>query len=124
MVESLGIKRIAALHYYVHDLERSRRFYTEQLDFAEIGASSPELEERGRQRSLLFRAGDVTLLISAPKGEGGRAWRWLRRHPDGVGTVIFEVEDMHRTFELLAGCIVDAMGPRSPTSTGLAGKAR
>lgn len=101
MVESLGIKRIAALHYYVHDLERSRRFYTEQLDFQELGASSKELEDLGRQRSLLFRAGDVTLLISEPKGEGGRAWRWLRRHPDGVGTVIFEVEDIQKTFDLL-----------------------
>lgn len=120
MVESLGIKRIAALHYYVHDLERSRRFYTEQLDFQELGASSPELEAAGRQRSLLFRAGDVTLLISEPKGEGGRAWRWLRRHPDGVGTVIFEVEDIEKTFRLL-----DARGgtPMSEVETHEAGGA-
>ena len=39
-IEPIGIKRIEALHYYVHDLERSRRFYTEKLDFAEIAASS------------------------------------------------------------------------------------
>ncbi len=32
----LGLVRIEALHYYVHDLERSRRFYTERLDFAEV----------------------------------------------------------------------------------------
>ena len=35
--ESLGIKRLESVHYYVHDLERSRRFYTEVMDFAEIG---------------------------------------------------------------------------------------
>ena len=29
-LESLGIKRLEGIHYYVHDLERSRRFYTEQ----------------------------------------------------------------------------------------------
>ena len=40
MVESLGIKRLESVHYYVHDLERSRRFYTEVMDFAEIGGSS------------------------------------------------------------------------------------
>jgi 4-hydroxyphenylpyruvate dioxygenase len=102
-VESLGIKRIEALHYYVHDLERSRAFYTEKLDFAVIAESTPELEARGHQRSLAFAAGDCTVLCSEPKGEGGRAHRWLRKHPDGVGTVVFEVEDVERTFRLLEG---------------------
>ena len=44
---SIGIKRIEALHYYVHDLERTRRFFVDKLDFAEIGRSGPELEQRG-----------------------------------------------------------------------------
>ena len=46
-VESLGIKRLESVHYYVHDLERSRRFYTEVMDFAEIGESSEELTRDG-----------------------------------------------------------------------------
>jgi 4-hydroxyphenylpyruvate dioxygenase len=99
--EPLGIVRIEALHYYVHDLERSRRFYTGRLDFAEVAASGPELERAGRQRSALFEAGGVRILCSAPAGEGGRAWRWLRKHPDGVGSVVFEVEDAERCFRLL-----------------------
>jgi 4-hydroxyphenylpyruvate dioxygenase len=100
-LEPLGIVRIEALHYYVHDLERSRRFYTERLDFAEVAASGPDLERDGRQRSALFRAGDVAILVSQPVGAGGRAWRYLRKHPDGVGTVVFEVEDADRCFRLL-----------------------
>jgi 4-hydroxyphenylpyruvate dioxygenase len=100
-LEPLGIVRIEALHYYVHDLERSRRFYTERLDFAEIAASGPDLERDGRQRSALFRAGDVAILVSEPVGAGGRAWRYLRKHPDGVGTVVFEVEDADRCFRLV-----------------------
>jgi 4-hydroxyphenylpyruvate dioxygenase len=100
-LEPLGILRIEALHYYVHDLERSRRFYTERLDFAEVAASGPELERDGRQRSALFRAGDVAILVSQPLGRGGRAFRWLRKHPDGIGTVVFEVEDVERCFRLL-----------------------
>jgi 4-hydroxyphenylpyruvate dioxygenase len=48
-LESLGIKRLESVHYYVHDLERSRRFYTEMMDFAEIGVSSDELTKRGQQ---------------------------------------------------------------------------
>jgi 4-hydroxyphenylpyruvate dioxygenase len=102
-VEPLGIKKIECLHYYVHDLERSRRFYTEKLDFAEVAASTPELEGRGKQRSALFQAGDVRIMCSEPKGQGGRAARWLKKHPDGVGTVVFEVEDVEKAFRLLDG---------------------
>jgi 4-hydroxyphenylpyruvate dioxygenase len=98
---SLGILGIEALHYYVHDLERSRRFYLEKLDFAEVAASGPELERDGRQRSALFQAGGVRILCSQPLGQGGRAWRWLRKHPDGVGTVVFQVESAERCFRLL-----------------------
>jgi 4-hydroxyphenylpyruvate dioxygenase len=97
----LGITRLVGLHYYVHDLERSRRFYVDQLDFAELGKSSLSLEAAGKQRSLVFGAGDVRITCSQPIGEGGRAHRYLRKHPDGVGTVAFEVKDIHRTFEVL-----------------------
>jgi 4-hydroxyphenylpyruvate dioxygenase len=102
-VESLGIKRLESVHYYVHDLERSRRFYTEVMDFAEIGGSSEELTRAGRQQSAAFLAGNCVVVCLTPRGEGGRAWRWLRKHPDGVGTLNFEVEDVERTFRLLEG---------------------
>jgi 4-hydroxyphenylpyruvate dioxygenase len=100
-LEPLGITRVEALHYFVHDLERSRRFYTERLDFAETAVSSPALEREGRQRSAVFDAGDVRLVCSTPLGDGGRAWRYLRKHPDGIGTVVFGVEDAERCFRLL-----------------------
>lgn len=101
-VEPIGIKRIEAIHYYVHDLDRSRSFYTERLDFSEIGVSGPELEQNGKQRSAAFQAGDCTVICSMPVGQGSRAWRWLKKHPDGVGSVIFEVENIERAFKLLA----------------------
>jgi 4-hydroxyphenylpyruvate dioxygenase len=100
-LEPIGLVRVEALHYYVHDLARSRRFYTERLDFAEVAESSPELEREGRQRSAVFEAGGVRIVCSQPHGDGGRAWRYLRKHPDGVGTVVFEVEDAERCFRLL-----------------------
>ncbi|KYG04914.1 4-hydroxyphenylpyruvate dioxygenase [Sorangium cellulosum] len=100
-VESIGIKRVEALHYYVRDLERSRRFYTEKLDFQEIAASSPELSAAAAQQSIVFQAGECVIVCSQPIGEGGRAWRYLRKHPDGVGTIIFEVEDIDRAFRQL-----------------------
>jgi 4-hydroxyphenylpyruvate dioxygenase len=100
-LEPLGIKKIDALHYYVHDLERTRRFLLDRLDFIELGESSPEIDERGRQHAAAFRAGHVVLIIHQPIGEGGRAFRYLRKHPEGVGTVVFQVEDIDRTFRLL-----------------------
>lgn len=100
-LESIGIKRLEAIHYYVHDLERSRRFYTELLDFSEVGVSDPALEAKTQQRSILFKAGAARVLVSAPVGEGGRVSRWLAQHPDGVGTLVFEVEDADRALALL-----------------------
>jgi 4-hydroxyphenylpyruvate dioxygenase len=100
-LESLGIKRLEGIHYYVHDLERSRRFYTEKLDFAETWRSSPELEKAGKQKAACFEAGNIRVVCSSPVGEGGRAARFLGKHPDGVGTLVFEVADIDRTFRLL-----------------------
>ncbi len=100
-LEPLGIRKIAALIYYVHDLHRVRSFMLGKLDFAEVGQSSAELTARGRQQSAVFQAGDVNFVVCAPHGEGGRAWRYLRKHPEGVGTVVFEVDDIDHTFRLL-----------------------
>ena len=105
---SLGIARLEGIHYYVRDLERSRRFYTEKLDFAESWRSTPELEQAGGQRSACYTAGNVMVLCSTPLGPlgplgqaRGRAARFLAKHPDGVGALVFEVEDAARTFALI-----------------------
>jgi 4-hydroxyphenylpyruvate dioxygenase len=100
-LESLGIKRLEGIHYYVHDLERSRRFYTEKLDFAETWRSSPDLEKTGKQKAACFEAGNIRVVCSSPVGDGGRAARFLSKHPDGVGTLVFEVADIEKTFRLL-----------------------
>ena len=102
-LESLGIKRLEGIHYYVHDIERSRQFYCGKLDFAETWRSSSELEASGKQRSACFSAGNINVVCSTPLpgGEHGRAARFLSKHPDGVGTLIFEVEDIEKTFRLL-----------------------
>ncbi len=100
---SLGIRRIEAIHYYVRDLERSRRFYTERLDFAEVARSSEELAKGGKQDALVFEAGGCRVVCSSPRGQGGRAHRYLQKHPDGVGSILFEVDDIERAFALLEG---------------------
>ena len=101
-LEPIGIRRLEALHYYVHDLERSRRFYTTMMDFAETAVSSPEHDQALHQRSALFEAGGVRVLVSQPTATGtSDASLFLRKHPDGVGMLLFEVEDIDRTFQLV-----------------------
>lgn len=99
--QPLGIRKVDSLHFYVQDLQRSVDFYTHKLGFQEIGRSSAEMEQAGRQRSVVLRAGDVTFVFIAPVGEGGRAARWLRKHPEGVGTIVLEVSDIELAFRLL-----------------------
>jgi 4-hydroxyphenylpyruvate dioxygenase len=100
----LGLKRLEGVHYYVRDLERSRAFYVGKLDFAETWRSSAEVEQRTGQRSACFSAGTISVVCSAPiagAAQPPRAARFLAKHPDGVGTLTFEVEDCARTFALL-----------------------
>lgn len=97
----VGIVRLEGIHYYVRDLERSRRFYRDKLDFAETWRSTEACVREGRQRSACFAAGTIQVVCSEPAGEAGRAARFLDKHPDGVGTLVFEVEDAARTFALL-----------------------
>ena len=85
----------------MRDLDRSRKFYVDRMDFAEMGQSTPELEQAGKQRSVMFQAGEAKVICSQPMGEGGRAARWLKKHPAGVGTLNFEVEDIERAFKML-----------------------
>ena len=67
-LESLGIVRLEALHYYVHDLARSRRFYTEKFDFAEVGGSDEAVAVTVRDHGVGLRPGESSLVFN-------RFWR-------------------------------------------------
>jgi len=102
-LEPLGILGLEGVNYFVRDLERSARFYVGGLDFEEVAESAPTLTEGGRQHSRVFRAGDYVVVCSTPAGDGGRADRFLKKHPDGIGTLAFRVENAERAFTLLDG---------------------
>jgi 4-hydroxyphenylpyruvate dioxygenase len=99
--ESLRIKKLESVIFYVNDLDRSRKFWVDTLDFAEIGGSNAELTASGRAKSAVFSAGDANFIHITPEGKGGRVDRYLSKHPDGVGTLVFEVEDIGHTFRTL-----------------------
>lgn len=98
--ERVGIRGIAALHRYCHSLDGNRRFLVDLLDFQEIGVSSPELEKRTKQRSAIFKAGDCVVVCSEPIGEGP-AERYLRKHPEGIGAIAFDVDDVETALRVL-----------------------
>ena len=110
-VESLRIKRLEALHYYVHDLERRRRFYLDKFDFAEVGASNAATTKAGRQQTVVFEAGETRVIVSAPEAgtKDSRASRWLSKHPDGVGSLVFANDYRHPALLAKEAATVDRL---------------
>jgi len=100
--ELLGIQRVASLHVFVRDLERSRDHYVDNLEFAEIAVSTPEFELDHRARASVVEAGGVRFVFIEPLGSKGESFRWLEKHPEGVGRIVFDVADAERTFSILS----------------------
>ena len=65
------------------------------------GTAARSWNRKDASASAAFQAGGALFVIHQPVGEGGRASRYLRKHPEGVGTVVFDVEDIDRAFALL-----------------------
>lgn len=99
--ESLGIQRISSLHAFVRDLERSRDHYVRNLDFLEIAVSTPEYEQEERARASVVQAGHARFVFIEPLGSRGESFRWLQKHPEGIGRIVFDVDDAERTFSIL-----------------------
>ena len=64
--ENFGIMGYDSFHFVVENLERSRKFYTENFDFKEVARASDELVARSGQQSVVFGAGDVRVCVSTP----------------------------------------------------------
>src|SRR3954447_22372253 len=87
---------------FVRDLERIRDHYVKQLDFAETAVSTPEFEMEHRARASVVEAGNARLVLMEPLGSKGESFCWLEKHPEGVGRVVFEVEDVAHAYSLLS----------------------
>jgi 4-hydroxyphenylpyruvate dioxygenase len=100
-MESLGIMGFDSFHFAVENLERSRSFYREKLDFDEVAHAGDLLVKRSGQTSTVFGAGDVRVCVSTPLNQDCKAARYLRRHPAGIMSLSFRVEDLDRTQRIL-----------------------
>lgn len=99
--EHIGITGYDSYHFVVENLERSRKFYLERFDFKEVARAGDALVERGGQQSSVFGAGDVRVCVSTPLRQPSKAARYLTRHPAGVMSLSFRVENLDHTIAYL-----------------------
>ncbi len=100
-IKNLGIKGVDHVDFVVRNLERSRSFYTQKMDFAEVARSTPAYTETTGEQTAVFQAAKVRVQVTTPKRDDSLAARFLRAHPDGVRTVAFRVEDLDHTWKTL-----------------------
>jgi len=100
--KELGIRRLEDIAFFVHDIARSERFYLDRVDFGLVGRSEPAWEDRVRETTRVFEAADCRVTITQPLSPDSASGRYLRRHPDGIFALVFEVDDVARTFAVLA----------------------
>jgi 4-hydroxyphenylpyruvate dioxygenase len=98
----LGLLGFDSFHFLVADLERSHQFYTKLLDWPLVARAGDALTNRSSQRSNVYAAGDIRIVVSSPLADRGRASTYLTNHPDGVSSVSFRVRDIEQTWEYLA----------------------
>lgn len=99
--EQLGIKGVHSFHYFVEEAERSRQFYQQGFGWTETARASRQMVEQTGQESTVFQGGDIRLVVSTPKSPTCRAARYLSRHPAGIGSLSFEVENLDRAWKFL-----------------------
>ena len=92
-----GIRRLHGIYSYVKDLDRSRALFVDQLDFIEIAGGE---DEEGRY--AVFEAGKARYFFVQPSETSSHeAATFLRRHPEGIGRLAFEVKDLDAAFTQL-----------------------
>ncbi|WP_394843712.1 VOC family protein [Pendulispora brunnea] len=98
---SLGLIGFDSFHFVVENLERSRHFYTDVLDFKEVARAGNDLVTRSGQQSIVFGAGEARVCVSTPLAQKSKAARYLRRHPAGVMSLGFRVKNLDQAIQFL-----------------------
>jgi 4-hydroxyphenylpyruvate dioxygenase len=100
-LRNLGIQAIDHIDFVVHDLERSRQFYGQKMDFAVAAQSTKAYEESTGERALVFDAARVRVQCSAPLRKDSDAGAFLQAHPDGVRSLTLRVASLEHAWGVL-----------------------
>jgi len=98
---SLGITAVESIDFIVANLDRSRQFYVDRMDFREVARSSRDLSQKTGEEASVFKAGKVQINVSTPLNQRSRAAKYLAWHPDGIPTVTFRVKSIDETWKFL-----------------------
>lgn len=90
----LGIRGLDHIDFVVRDLDRSRRFYADRMDFATVASSNAQSERETGEKALVFDAARVRVQCTAPVEKDSRAAKFLKAHPDGVRALTFRVDSV------------------------------
>ncbi len=100
-MNGFGLVGLLALRRYVHDLDEATAYFRDLLDFRLVARSSPALARRAGQRSAAFSAGACCIVCTEPLRADSPAGRYLARHPEGIGEVVFRVESAGTALRIL-----------------------
>ena len=100
-IENLGIIGYDGLRFVTLDLQRSRNFYLEKLDFKMTGRSTSAREEETGDRSEVYTAGDIRIECVEPQRDDSWGAYHRRFHPAGIGKVNFVVVDVDAAWKRL-----------------------
>lgn len=97
----LGLLGFDGFDFAVSNLPRSRQFYVERMDFAEVERASTDLVERAGQETSLFEAGEIRVAVSSPVRPSAPLAQYLSRHPAGVTALAFRVASVDHAWGVL-----------------------
>jgi 4-hydroxyphenylpyruvate dioxygenase len=100
---TIGITGIESFEFVVANLERSRRFYVDRMDFRETARSSRDRSQETGEESSVFSAAKIQVLVTTPLNQRSRAAKYLQWHPDGVPQISFRVKNLEQAWKFLEG---------------------
>ncbi|TXD39515.1 4-hydroxyphenylpyruvate dioxygenase [Lujinxingia vulgaris] len=100
-IKNLGITGYDGLRFVTLDLERSRKFYVDMLDFTLVARSTPAWEEKTGDKAEVYAAGDI--IIECVESQREDSWAAYHRkfHTAGIGTVNFAVQNIEEAWKRL-----------------------
>ena len=99
--EELGILGVDNFHYFVAEPERSKQFYEGMFGWQPVAQAGQDMVTRTGQNCTVYEGGGIRVAVSTPDNDRCRAGRYLKRHPAGIGSMTFHVEDIEKAWNFL-----------------------
>ncbi|MEM1349543.1 MAG: VOC family protein, partial [Myxococcota bacterium] len=100
--KNLGIIGYDSIRFVSLDLERSREFYVDKMDFAVTGRTTPGFEQEFGYKGLVFSARNITVEVVESLDDLSAPAKHLRQHSAGISAVRFLVKDIEFARDTLA----------------------